>query len=267
MQISGRVARVVAAICIISPMVAAAQNSTLRVVGSDTMPVMFASVSVEGGSTSITDERGVVSLGGTRHKTLTVEVRRIGYSPWFGKIIIPDTAAVIMVTLPRIVQQLAGVNVTGERIKSRLEQAGFYDRWMQRQRGALSATFIGPEELDKRHPGRLTDMLNGLNGVTIVHADNGAMCAKGLGSTCFMAVLVDGNPLRNTPLSCPGGAVQHIGRGQGPQLNPGQDLNGIIDANDVSAIEVYTRSGNMPISLQATDNICGTLAIWTGARK
>jgi hypothetical protein len=45
------------------------------------------------------------------------------------------------------------------------------------------------------------------------------------------------------------------------------DLNKYIDATDVAAIEVYVRGGNMPISLQADDNACGVIAIWTGARK
>jgi hypothetical protein len=47
----------------------------------------------------------------------------------------------------------------------------------------------------------------------------------------------------------------------------GVDLNRYITANDVSAIEVYTHGGNMPASLQVTDNACGVIAIWTGSRR
>lgn len=262
-------ARAAAALIAVFPVIALAQNSTLKVVGSDTMPVVFASVSVEGGIARITDERGLVSMGATRHKTLTVEVRRIGYQPWFGKITLPDTAAVLTVTLPRIVQQLEGVNITGERVKTRLELAGFYDRWMMRQKGTLSATFIGPEELDKRHPSKTSDMLYGLNGITIVHSPKGAFCAKGNAGTCFMTVLVDGNVLRNTPLGCAGAATQHIGPGAASSgaAPGGVDINGYLDANEVAAIEIYARGGNTPVSLQAPDNACGVLAIWTGPRK
>jgi hypothetical protein len=244
-----------------------AQTTILKVIGTDSVPVPFAWVSVEGGTASITDEKGTVSLGATRRRTLTVEVRRIGYQPWFGKLEFPDSAATLTVTLPRIAQQLQGVTITGQVVKTQLELVGFYDRWMQRQRGSLSATFIGPEELDKRHPSRTSDILNGLNGVIMVHADNGAICAKGNGGSCFMAVLVDGNPLRNTSRVCPGAATAHIGRGVSAAGPGGVDINGYIDANDVAAIEIYARGGNMPISLQTVDNACGVLAIWTGSRK
>jgi len=36
--------------------------------------------------------------------------------------------------------------------------------------------------------------------------------------------------------------------------------------NDVMAIEVYERGGNMPISLQVNDTKCGVIALWTGSR-
>jgi hypothetical protein len=45
------------------------------------------------------------------------------------------------------------------------------------------------------------------------------------------------------------------------------DINDLVDANDVAAIEVYTRGGNTPISLQVNDTACGVVAIWTGSRK
>ena len=255
------------ALGVLSPANVFAQMTVLKVIGSDTVPVPFAWVSVEGGTASITDEKGTVSLGATRHRTLTVEVRRIGYQPWFGKLEFPDTATTLAVMLPRIAQQLAGVTVTGQAVKTQLELVGFYDRWMQRQKGTLSATFIGPEELEKRHPSRTSDMLYGLNGVTMVHADNGAVCAKGNGGSCFMTVLVDGNVLRpSPPMICPGSATAHIGRV--PTAGPGgPDINQYIDANEVAAIEIYARGGNMPISLQAADNACGVMAIWTGNRK
>ena len=44
-----------------------------------------------------------------------------------------------------------------------------------RQKGTLSATFIGPEEIEKRHPSNTSDMLYGLNGVTMVHDRSGAI--------------------------------------------------------------------------------------------
>ncbi len=250
-----------------------AQSSILRVVGTDSLPIPFASVFVQGGVANITDEHGRLPLIG-KHQTLTTEVRRIGYTPWFGKIELPDTAATITIVLARIAQQLGGVTITGEQTTSRLAAAGFYDRWQQRQKGALSATFIGPEELERRHPQRISDMLSGVSGVSMIHTPQGGMVAKGVGGTCFMTILVDGAKVC-PPLGCHTAATT----GQNaPQItparpNPGEtlddiavDLNRYVTASDVTAIEVYARGGNMPASLQVSDNACGAIAIWTGSR-
>lgn len=244
------------------------QTSTLSVVGSDGVSVPFAWVSVGGGSAIITNDGGTVSLGAARRKTLTVEVRRIGYEPWFGKIELPDTAATLSVTLKRLAQQLAGVTVTGERVKSSLELTGFYERWEQRQKGTLSATFIGPEEIEKRHPSHTSDLLYGLNGVAMMQGQGGAMCARGNSGACFMTVMVDGNVLRpSAPTMCMMHSSLNLSKVSTPNTDVGPDINMYIDANTVAAIEVYSRGGNMPVSLQPTDNACGVIAIWTGGRR
>ncbi len=269
MRIPDRIACVVAAaLGLVMPAVAGAQVSMLKVVGNDSVAVPFAWVTVEGGIASITDEKGQVSLGAMRKKTLTLDVRRIGYQPWFGKITLPDTAINLTVVLPRVGQALAAVNVTGERVKTALELSGFYDRMLMRQKGVITATFIGPEELDKRHPSRTTDMLYGLNGITIMHAPNGAMCARGNGGSCFMTVVVDGSVLRPSPPTvCMGPSIMHIGSRGTASSDMGADINQYLDVSQVAAIEIYARGGNMPVTLQVPDNACGVLAIWTGPRK
>ncbi len=175
--------------------------------------------------------------------------------------------------------KLGSIIITGEQIKTQLQMVGFYDRWEQRQKGALSATFIGPEEIEKRHPSRVTDMLFALAGVTLVHTPQGGMVAKGTGGTCFMTVMLDGAKLC-PPLGCHSFAstAQNATQIVPPPPSPGEpshvtlddigvDLNRYIQANDVAAIEVYSHGGNMPASLQVTDNACGVIAIWTGSRR
>jgi hypothetical protein len=250
-----------------------AQSSVVRVIGNDSLPIPYAVVFVQGGTPSITDSQGRLSILG-KHQSLTTEIRRIGYTPWFGKLELPDTAATITIMMARIGQQLGSIIITGEQIKSQLEMNGFYDRWQQRQKGLLSATFIGPEELERRHPSRVTDMLFGLNGIKLVRTPQGGMVAKGIGGTCYMTVMLDGAKLC-PPIGC---HVAATASQNAPQLSPPRsehgetmddvtvDLNRYIMANDVSAIEVYSHGGNMPASLQVTDNACGVIAIWTGSR-
>jgi hypothetical protein len=254
-------------------------QATLRVIGTDSLPVPLAWVTVQGGSGNVTDERGRIRLGGGKRKTLTVEVRRIGYQPWFGKLDVPDTAAVLTVMITRISQSLAAVTVTDTSgVHAAPNLRGFYDRWFMRQKGSLSATFIGPEEIDKRHPSRTTDMLNGVLGVSLkVIQPQGILIAENASGTCFMTIMLDGQVV------CPprGCHTSEITSQNAMQLGPPPaptsasptvdqatvDLNQVIDVNTIAAIEVYARGGNMPISLQPSDNACGVLAFWTGSRR
>jgi hypothetical protein len=234
---------------------------TLRVVSADGKPIMYANVSIEGGTTQITNENGEVALGVGHLNNLNLSVRRIGFSPWFSKIEFPDTSSVLTVTLARTAQQLGAVRVTGQKdpvVSPFLK--GFYDRWMDRQKGLLSAVFIGPEELESRHPDMITNMLRGLNGfclynpvfmdpskVIIFASHSGSLQPNQGCPNCPAAIVIDG--MQQYP---PAGGNIYI------------DM--LLGANDVMAIEAYPRAGNMPLSLQVNDTKCGVVAFWTGSR-
>ncbi|HXD23807.1 MAG TPA: hypothetical protein VN613_10675 [Gemmatimonadaceae bacterium] len=257
---------------------AGAQARKLRIVATDSTPIVYAYVTVEGGTGQITDEHGEVSLGAGKKKTVTVNARRIGYQPFFGKIDLPDTAATIVIALSRLTQTLGAVQITGQATHAAALQP-FYDRWLLRQKGALSATFIGPEEIEFRHPNKVTNLLSGLNGVSWRNTERGDLIAYGNNGTCQMAVLVDG--VRQCPNAgckcdeCGANAPEIMSATKptfGRPVNPVSDENAVIidhvvDAASVTAIEVYTRGANMPVSLQVSDNACGVIAIWTGSRK
>ena len=256
---------------------ATAQSTMLTVLGSDSVPIPYAWVSVRGGIANITDDHGKLNLGHSRNTSLSVEIRRIGYAPWTGKLEIADTATSQTIVLRRLPQALGAVTVTGRAVSHDAALVGFYDRWLMRQKGALSATFIGPEEVEKRHVSRPSDLLDGINGVSLMRSDRGGVFARGSGGTCFMAVMLDGRPLC-PPVGCHTSGVtsnspQIVKQPTDPGLmTPTLDdiavnLNQYINADDIVAIEVYARGANMPNSLQAPDNACGVIAIWTGTRK
>jgi hypothetical protein len=249
------------------------QSSKIRVVSTEGAAIPYAWVSVQGSQALVTDENGEVALGTVHHKTFTVEVRRIGYAPWMGPVVFPDTAAVIGVSLARVAQQLGSVTVMGEHIKNQLALTGFYDRVLMRQKGVLSATFVGPEEIEQRHAARFSDLLEGRLGVALMHTSDNKVIARGIGGMCFMTILLDGNRVC-PPAGCniePSSAFSANRAGdpavQAQAKDAKVDLNQYIDVNDVAAIEIYARGGNMPVSLQAADNSCGVIAIWTGARR
>jgi hypothetical protein len=230
------------------------QGRIVRVVSDRGQPIMYANVTLEGATARITDAKGEIDLGIGARQKFAVRVARIGFAPWFGVVDLP-AAATMTVTLPQIAQLLAPVTVTSSgatQTKTSLQLTGFYDRWMERQKGALSGVFIGPEEIEFRHPVRATRMLQGLNGVRLV-CDMVGDCAifstrpgelLNDGKGCPMAILLDGN-----------------------QLNTSDSVDQLLNANDIMAIEVYARGGNTPISLQANDTKCGVVAFWTGSRK
>ncbi len=250
-------------LCVVLPTIAAAQARIVRVVSNDGKPVAFANVSVEGGITQITDEKGEVSLGAGKRQTLTFNVRRIGFTPWFGKIELPDTAAVLVVTLPRLAQKLSTVTVSGEKaVKSPLQLTGFYDRWLMRQKGVLSAVFISPEELEFRHPDKITNMLYGLNGVRMIRKCVEATPPRSpkLPVSCTQEGLVAANPTGCSMAIVIDGQQQHYSKGGTVNIDM------LLDANDVAAIEVYARGGNMPVNFQFQDTACGVVAFWTGSR-
>ena len=242
----------------LAPLRSSAQERKLLVLREDGGPIEYANVIVEGGTNQITDQKGEVSFGVGKHATYTVRILRIGYGPWFGKLELPDTAATLKVTLPFTTQLLKKVLVvdTTHTIVG-LQMQGFYDRWLMRQKGLLSATFIGPEEVESRHPSRVSDLLYGRLGVTIVSPNPTTHYAMGYNKMCPMAIVVDGHEMGG------GGAATIMGNGNKAPVNLDQWLTG----NDVAAIEIYTRGGNMPSSLHVNDSACGVIEIWTGSRK
>jgi hypothetical protein len=81
-----------------------AQALTLRIVGPDSEPVPFAWVSTNGAAAQIADAAGTLHLNLPANKTLAVEVRRIGYQPWTGRLTGSDSVRTITALLGRAVQ-------------------------------------------------------------------------------------------------------------------------------------------------------------------
>lgn len=240
---------------------ARAQDRVLRVVTADSQPIAYAFVQSNGGHAQLTDENGRVSLGAGKKQTLTIEVRRIGYTPFYGKIEFPDTAVTIPVVLPPIAQQLGGVRVTADKSKSSLELNGFYKRWLDAQKGVTSAMFIGPEEIEKRNTSRVSALLGGVSGISMGHTTNGNNVITAGSGTCAMAVIIDGRQV------CPtAGCRMDAGGGRGLTDQNSVLIDQVIDINSVAGIEVYRRGGNMPSDFHV-DGECGAVALWTGGRR
>jgi len=240
---------------------ARAQDRVLEVVSTDSVPVAYAFVQANGGRAMLTDESGRVSMGHGKKQTFTIEVRRIGFSPFYGKVDLPDTAATIRIVLARLAQQLSTLNITSKKSQTSLELSGFYQRWLDMQKGVTSAVFIGPEEIDKRNASRVSMLLSGVNGITMTRTTNGNQVATtGGGGACPMAIVVDGHQV------CPQVGCNMAGISNGLTDMNTVVIDQVIDVNSVAGIEVYKRGGNMPSAFHV-DGECGVIALWTGSRK
>jgi hypothetical protein len=249
------------AIASLAATAAQAQDRVLEVVTTDSTPVAYAFVQANGGHALLTDESGRVSMGRGKKQTFDVDVRRIGYSPFFGKVELPDTAVTVRIVLTRLAQQLNALKVTSRKSQTSLELNGFYRRWLDMQKGVTSAVFIGPEEIDKRNASRVSMLLAGVNGVTMTRTSNGnEVATTGGGGACPMAVVVDGHQV------CPLAGCNMADYSRGLTDQNVVLLDQVVDINSVAGIEVYKRGGNMPSAFHV-DGECGAIALWTGSRK
>lgn len=265
-------------LALLAPVHADAQSSSVKIIGTDRLPVPYALVSVDGGNPSITNEQGEVSIGKQRNKAVKVEVRRIGYRVLTETIDFPDTAAVRTLTLSRITQELPAVNVSAG--KSSLELTGFYDRWLAKQKGGLrNATFIGPEAIEARNAAVTTDLLSHVLDVTLRVDSKGVRSARGTGERpqgaaakrgastspgargeCFMTVMIDAHPV------CPNVGCHYVFPDD-PSGSTAEDhavdLDKLVDVKQIAGIEVYPRRDGMPEGLLTNYNGCGIISIWT----
>ena len=257
---SRRVLRVVAAV-LLAASAAGAQDRVIHVVGVDSQSIAYAFVQANGGHAQLSDEQGRVSMGAGKKQTLTIEVRRIGFTPFYGKIDFPDTGIVIPIVLSTLTQQLGPVKITTRKYKSSLELNGFYRRWLDAQRGVTSAVFIGPEEIDKRNASQVSALLGGVNGVSMTRTTNGNnVVTSASGGSCPMAIIIDGRQV------CPASGCNFQDYSRGLTDMNAVLIDQVIDFNSVAGVEVYKRGGNMPTDFHV-DGECGAVAFWTGSRK
>ena len=118
--------------------------------GDDGRPVAYANVTPAGERPKITDEKGEVAIGAAARASITLDVRRLGYEPWYGSVTMGDTVTTALVTLHRISRRMFTVIVTDSSRGIPAYLRGFYERLLARQRGVGSGVYLTPEDVDRR---------------------------------------------------------------------------------------------------------------------
>jgi len=183
---------------------------------------------------------GQYSLDGLPTGTQMVEARAIGYQPMRVVVDVPATeGATADIILEAIVATVDTVRVRGDRVSNQMAE-------FEKRRRAGFGTFIDENQLNSRSPIFMADIFRTLPGVTIAtgQSPQGRVLMRASGGTCAPAVFLNGMNVQV----------------------PDGNLDAIMNSQEVMAVEVYSRTSNVPAQFDSR-NGCGSIVVWTGARK
>lgn len=184
--------------------------------------------------------------------TFLLRVDRLGFATvWSRPLTLTATDTLnFEVRLPRSAITLESLNVVAVP-SGKLDPSGFY----RRQKWGWGK-FIGPEAVAKIRPTQIADLLNGTVGFFSYPSPRGFLTRmENRGRFCSPTVYLDGG------LAARGSATPVLGgRGRGT----GTNLDEIVNASRVRAVELYEDPGEAPVELHATpESDCGVIALWT----
>jgi hypothetical protein len=207
-------------------------------------PIPFATV-VWGEARQVitTSDSGAFALTDIPPGKTRFTVRRLGYVPVdFDLILKPGTLKPVVVHLVPTAPSLSTVDVEAHATPGedpyrddRFRATGFFDR-----KAHFAGYFISPDEVERRHPTYVSDLMHGVPGVALVgrpHSSSSHYVSES--QHCRLQVYLDGHP-----------------------ASDGDDL---VAGSDIKAIEVY------PSLLRAADRFlpsvqkgyCGSIVVWT----
>ena len=215
------------------PIAATPVVAGLRGVVTDTTgaPVADAEVTaLEPDVTVRTDTLGRFNLPMRADQSAILRVRRLGYRATSLQPL-PMRDKELQILLHPLGQQLARVVVRSTWGNAQLEE-------LLRRQKRWGGTHILRDEIERRNPSRVSDLLQGRAGMRVRRDayGNGVVLGR---LDCQMAILVNGVPVR------------------------GLSIDDVISANDVAAIEAYNGASTPTELLALAGKGCGALAVWT----
>lgn len=192
------------------------------------------------GAAARTDERGAFQLWTGEIDTVTISIRRLGYSAISALIAARNGQwDTVVVEMEQSSQRLAAVTVTGSPVRRTLGLRDFEER-----RAKRSGVFVTREEIAAHNTTRVSDVLRGRRGLTFVRLRNGYgvrfAAHTGKRSNCTPDVWIDGQRIKGLEVD---------------ELLP----------QDIEAMELYETIAGVPFEFTPPDAAipCGTIVIWT----
>jgi hypothetical protein len=239
-----RAAHIFVLLLVLLPRPSAAQEArprTLAGVVTDTAgrPIARAEVGLLAGreiARSLrTGEDGRFELTNLPDRTTSIVVRRLGYQPRVYTVQIREgaTRAFLPVVLDPMPAELEKIIVMARVAESGGRLREFYER---KSRSAWG-TFIDREQIERRNPLWMSDMLRMVPGVRVLPTRMGGNAVR-LRGGCRPLVWLDGMPVR------------------------GAELDEIAFPSEVAGVEVYRSQAGTPARFISMDG-CGAIVVWT----
>lgn len=212
-------------------------------------------VNVDGGPRyrTLTNASGEFMLRLPLREAIEVNVRRIGFLPARFKVE-PGSDTTVTVQMQQLAVLMTTQIIRAQQQIRTLEFRGFYERMLERERGALVADFIMPEEIEMRNPQRVSQLIEQRRGVQVRRTGGCNIIA-----TCYRVFGTNG---------CPA-TIFLDGQRLNPLASASNDISGappvdeLIPVSGVSAVEIYPRGAMAPPKFQALGGSCAVVLIWT----
>ena len=207
-----------------------------------------------------TNDKGEFRFTNVPVATYLLTARALGYMPQDNSLDVqPNKYLDVTLRLARTAIPLDTLNVAVEEGSLWLEQNGFFDR---RDTGGFGGHFITQADLLRRNTDWLTDLLEDVPGVRVVHDQGPGKRSirfnqrSGAGAWCEPDLYVDGMLYRNSspPTVTDGSGTRYV-----DPPNKVDDFN-VAPASNIAAAEVYVGT-NVPSRFSNAAN-CGVVVIW-----
>jgi hypothetical protein len=215
---------------------------TGRVVTEDGKAVSGARVDIPvSGVSAVTRDDGAFRLTGVLTGTQVLVARNLSFATAVEPINVTSREPIdVVVTLAPKINVLDPVLITARRDVA-LAKSGFNAR-----KRARYGHFITDEDISRRNPNNISDMLKNLSGVTVTHERGGVVISgrSSVRNSCT-SVFIDGFEWRD--------------------LRAG-DLDMFVNPDDVIGLEIY-QPYDAPAQFQRSDRGCLTLVVWRQVRS
>ena len=210
-----------------------------QVLGTDAAPIPNAQVRIEDARAVVlrilqSDTAGRFSAQQLSEAPALIRVRAFGYAPRSVAVKTSPTTHRVAVTvqLEAIAAELPGVPITAEEIDHNKKLAAYRDRKATNS----FAHFVDGDEIERRKPPFVSEMLRTIGGVTLKSSDKlgNVLLLRG----CAPLVWVDGVRM------------------------PGAQLDEVAPPDDIAGIEIYNSFAGIPARYFDRSATCGTILVW-----